>query len=96
MIRVIATWHAGRLIQLQWCYRLVEDDGLYRLDCRLDWQDDSHYAPAFGHAHREAQKIAAGMIERDREWLDAEAEAWEMSKDMEKVLTMPLAKRANG
>lgn len=75
MTREIHRWQAGRLLQLQWEYRVQEADGAYLLECKLEWQADDHFAPAFGH--REAHKIAEELIARDREWLAAEEEAHE-------------------
>jgi hypothetical protein len=73
VIRTVAAWTAGRLLQLQWSYRLWEDDGTYHLEAKLEWQTDDHYAPAFGH--KEAHKIAEELEARDRAWLEAEEQA---------------------
>lgn len=83
-MRIIRTWTAGRLLQLQWTYKLIEDDGTYLLECKLEFQPDHHYAPAYGHL--EAHKVSEEIIRQDKEWLDGEEHAYLENEARSKVV----------
>lgn len=92
MPRLIATWTAGKLIQLKWSYRLWQlDDDAYHLEAKLEFQSEEHYAPAYGH--HEAHKMAAALIALDRERCAAEELAYLEAERREKVTDIGTGRR---
>ncbi len=71
--RLIAQWSAGRLVQSQWTYRLIEvSDEVYLLQVQLS---DLSFVPAIGHF--QARRVAEGLIEEDKMRVRAELDAYD-------------------
>lgn len=85
-MRIVRLWHAGRLLQQQWTYRIIEEDGTYSLQVKPEHESDDKFASAIGHLL--ANRLAEEIILNDRLWLFTEEEAHQEDEYRNKVVNI--------